>query len=239
MRPMKRFKTLGYVGGLVAAALVGGTLISAVSAAPSSSGTSNPAADTADKGKYCDTWRQNFADALGVSVDKLTAAGKAATDKTIDAAVAAGDLTEAQGTAWKARVDAFSGDLCNFIGRPFKPGVGPVVRFGVNLVDAAAGALGMTDADLVKALRDGKSLKDVATAQGKDYGDVSKAVHDAAKAGLDKAVTAGMDQARADKLLAAIDAALADGKLGGGFHRGFHFGFGHQDAPASGGTSAS
>ena len=222
---MKRFKTLGYVSGLIAAALVGGTLISVVSAAPSTSGTPSSAVNTADKGKYCDTWRQNFADALGVSVDKLNAAGKAATDKTIDAAVTAGDLTEAQGKAWKARVDALTGDLCKFV--PFKPGVGPVVRFGVHLVDSAASALGMSDGDLLKALHGGKTLKDVASDQGKNYADVTKAIHDAAKADLDKAVTAGMDQARADKLLAAIDAALADGKLpDGGWHRGFGFHFG-------------
>ncbi|MGZ8562977.1 MAG: hypothetical protein ACXWWU_05095 [Candidatus Limnocylindria bacterium] len=231
---MKRFKTLGYVSGLIAAALVGGTLISVVSAAPSTPGTPSTAVNTADKGKYCDTWRQNFADALGVSVDKLNTAGKAATDKTIDAAVAAGDLTAAQGTAWKARVDAFTGDLCNFI-HPLKPGLGPVVRFGVHLVDSAASALGMSDGDLLKALRGGKSLKDVATDQGKNYADVTKAIHDAAKADLDKAVTAGMDQARADKLLADIDAALANGKLaGGGMHRGFGFRFGPRtDAPVT------
>lgn len=226
---MKRFKTLGYVGGLIAAALVGGTLISVVSAAPSTSGSASnaaPSTNSADRGKYCDTWRQNFADALGVSVDKVTAAGKEATDKTIDAAVAAGDLTAAQGKAWKARVDAFTGDLCNFI-HPLRPGVGPVVRFGAHLVDSAASALGMSDADLLQALRSGKTLKDVAADQGKAYAAVTKAIHDAAKADLDKAVAAGMNQARADKLLAAIDAALADGKFpGGGMHRGFEFRFG-------------
>lgn len=230
---MKRLKTLGYVSGLIAAALVGGTLISIVSAAPSTSGTPSTALNTADNGQYCDTWRQSFADALGVSVDKLNTAGKEATDKTIDAAVAAGDLTAAQGAAWKARVDAFTGDLCKFI--PLKPGVGPVVRFGVDLLDAAASALGMTDGDLLTALRGSKTLQDVASDQGKNYADVTKAIHDAAKADLDKAVAAGMDQARADKVLADIDAALAAGRFpGGGWHRGFGFRFGPKpDAPVT------
>jgi len=89
-------KAAGLASSLVVAALVGGTLISAASASPRSPAStgSSLVADDVDAGAYCDLWRQTFADELGVSVDDLTPAGKAAAVATIDAAVANGDLPE-------------------------------------------------------------------------------------------------------------------------------------------------
>ena len=101
---MKNMKTLGIAGGMIAAALVGGTLISAALAAPSSPNNNKTAADLADKAAYCDTWQQAFADELGVSVDKLLPAAKAASNAAIDAAVAAGDITADRATALKAKI---------------------------------------------------------------------------------------------------------------------------------------
>jgi hypothetical protein len=234
---MKNLKTLGIAGGLVAAALVGGTLINAVLAAPSASPGAGSGADLAGKGAYCETWTKAFADKLGVSVGDLLPAAKAATAATIDAAVAAGDLTAERAAALKTKIEAATGNACRFLGHPFfGPGHGPKAAIGGDLVSAAAKALGMTPAALMEALRKGDSLKDMASAQGKDYHAVSQAVHDAAKTALDKAVTAGLDQARADELLSKLDAALAAGDfphfgLGHG-HFGFP-GFGHDDADES------
>jgi len=209
---MKNLKTLGIAGGLVAAALVGGTLINAVLAAPSASPASGSAAALADKSAYCDTWTKAFADKLGVSVGDLLPAAKAATVATIDAAVAAGDLTAERAAALKTKIEAATGNACRFLGHPFfGPGHGPKAVIGGDLVSAAAKALGMTPAALTEALRKGDSLKDVASSQGKDYHAVSQAVHDAAKADLDKAVANGLDQTRANELLSKLDAALAAG----------------------------
>ncbi|HEY8772908.1 MAG TPA: hypothetical protein VIM66_07075 [Candidatus Limnocylindria bacterium] len=209
---MKNLKTLGIAGGLVTAALVGGTLINAVLAAPSASPASGSAAALADKGAYCDTWTKAFADKLGVSVGDLLPAAKAATVATIDAAVAAGDLTAERAAALKTKIEAATGNACRFLGHPFfGPGHGPKAVIGGDLVSAAAKALGMTPAALTEALRKGDSLKDVASSQGKDYHAVSQAVHDAAKADLDKAVANGLDQTRANELLSKLDAALAAG----------------------------
>jgi hypothetical protein len=209
---VKNLKTLGIAGGMVAAALVGGTLISAVMAAPSSP-TTKTGADAADKAPYCDTWQKAFADALGVSVDQLLPAAKTASGAAIDAAVAAGDLTAERATALKAKIAAADGsNACRFFGHPFiGGGHGPKAHFGGELFSVAADALGMEPAALMQALRGGDSLKDVATAQGKDYATVTKAIHDAAKTQLDTAVTNGLDQARADEILANLDAALASG----------------------------
>jgi hypothetical protein len=214
---MKQLKTLGFAGAIVAAALVGGTLISAVSAAPSGSAASNsPATTTADAGKYCDLWRQTFADQLGVSIDKLTPAAKAATIATIDAAVAAGDLTTEVADRMKAAIDKADGNGCRLLGAAFH-GFGrhaARVDAAVDMIGAAADALGMDKAALVKALRAGDSLQKVTADQGKDYATVSKAVHDAAKADLDALVTAGkLTQAREDAILAQLDKALASGQF--------------------------
>jgi hypothetical protein len=237
MTPMKNLKTLGIAGGFVTAALVGGTLISAVFAAPSSSGSPSSAAELADKAAYCDTWQKAFADELGVSVDDLLPAAKAASIATIDAAVAAGDLTEERATALKAKIEAAEGNGCRFFGHPFF-GVGHGQKLhigGGELLNAAADALGIEPGALIQSLRDGDALKDVATAQGKDYATVSKAIHDAAKTELDAAVADGLDQARADEILSKLDEALASGDLPSfGPGRGHWFrGLGHDDTNES------
>lgn len=227
-------RTLGITGGLVAAALVGGTLISAALAAPSSPGAGASTADLAD-GAYCEAWQKSFADELGVSVDDLLPAAKAASIAAIDAAVAAGDLTAERATALKEKVNAADGNGCRFFGHPFAGvGHGPKGHFGGPLLSVAAVALGMDPGELVQALRSGDSLRDVATAQGKDYGTVRQAIHDAVKTKLDAAVADGLDQARADEVLSKLDAALAAGKFPASFGRGH----GHFGVPGSGDDDA-
>ena len=238
---VKNLKTLGIAGGMIAAALVGGTLISAALAAPSSP-NSNTGADLADKTAYCDTWQKAFADELGVSVDDLLPAAKAASVAAIDAALGAGDITAERATALKAKIAAADGsNACRFFGHPFAGGgPGNKAHFGGPLLSVAAEALGMDPGALVQALRSGDSLKDVATAQKKDYADVTKAIHDAAKTKLDAAVADGLDQARADEVLSKLDEALASGDFPawGHGHGGFH-GFGGEDADESDDASAS
>ncbi len=226
---MKNLKTLGIAGGLVAAALVGGTLISAVAAAPSGSApTTETAADPADAARYCALWQKTFADELGVSVDALVPAAKAATIATIDAAVTAGDLPADVADRMKAQIDKADGDGCRLLGAAFHGFTRHAARADLrfDMVGAAATALGMEKADLVKALRDGDSLKTIAADKGKDYADVTKAIHDAAKVDLDALVTADkLTQARADAILAQLDKALADGTFPGHGPGGRHFGF--------------
>lgn len=225
---MKNLKTLGIAGGLVAAALVGGTLISMVAAAPSSSRTNSGLANVVDKARYCALWQKTFADEFGVSVDALVPAAKAATIATIDAAVTAGDLTAERAKTMKAKIETADANACRLLGHPFHGvgGGGAKAQLGADLLDAAAGALGLEPAALIEALRGGDSLKQIATDQSKDYANVSKAIHDAAKADLDAAVAAGnLVQARADEMLSRLDAALASGEFPRhGGHGPGHFG---------------
>ncbi len=236
---MKTLKALGLAGSLVAAALVGGTLISIVSASPGSpvSGGTGILGDDADTGAYCDLWRQAFADELGVAVDDLTSAGKAAAIATIDQALANGDLPQDVATRMQERIQAADGDGCRLLGAGFM-GLGRHAAradFRLDWMSAAAEALSMDPAELATALRDGDSLQDVAEAQGVDYGDVSQAILDAAQRDLDALVSAGrISQERADLRLAHLSDRLDAGEFPP--LPGDRPGHGMRHGPAQGGT---
>lgn len=227
---MKNLRTLGMAGGLIAAALVGGTLIGVVSASPSGSTDSkSTTTGVEDAARYCQLWQDTFADELGVSIDDLVPAAKAATIATIDAAVEAGDLAADVAERMKAKIEAADGTGCRLLGAAFH-GWGrhaAKVELGVDLLNAAAVALDMDKADLVSALRSGDSLEQVADDQGMSYEDVSQAVLDAAETNLDELVAAGnLEQLRADEILENLDEALQSGEWPrhGPWHRGIHSG---------------
>ncbi|MEP6680939.1 MAG: hypothetical protein ABJB65_05610 [Chloroflexota bacterium] len=217
---MRTAKLLGAAGALIAAALVGGTLIG--SALAQSSPGASPAT-AANNAAYCQTFLDTFASKLGVSKEALLPAAKAAAVAAVDAAVKAGDLTADVAAAAKTRINAATGDGCALLGARFGhlgEKAGRHVLTG-DLVSAAAGALKLTPDALTTQLRAGKSLKDVAAAQKVDYATVSKAVSDAAKADLDKAVAAGnLTRARADEMLSRLNAALASGDFPKGGRHG-------------------
>jgi len=212
---MKNLKTFGMAGGLIAAALVGGTLIGVVSASPSTSSSANATLDNdVEAARYCALWQDTFAAELGVSVDDLVPAAKAATIATIDAAVKAGDLAADVAERMKAKIEAADGTGCRLLGAAFH-GWGrhaAKVELGADLLGAAAGALGIETDELIAALRRGDSLEQVAEDQGKAYAEVSEAVLDAAKASLDELVAAdSLTQAREGEILANLEEALKAG----------------------------
>jgi hypothetical protein len=93
--------------------------------------------------------------------------------------------------------------------------------------DAMAKALNLTPTQLFEQLHEGKTLAEIATAQGVDLAKVQEAANaarvQAMKDAIAKAVTDGkITQAQADWLLQGLD----QGYLGKG-GRGFGFGFGH------------
>ena len=121
---------------------------------------------------------------------------------------------------------------------------GPGLHSQVAL-DAAAKALGLTTDELQAQLWGGKTLADIATAQGVDIADVQAAVLAAEKAetktAIADAVTAGtLTQAKADWLLEGLNAgywgAGAEGAQGVGFGMGpGGFDMGHGGRGAHGG----
>jgi hypothetical protein len=221
---MLNLRTAGLAGAMVISALVGGTLISAVAAstATPSAATVDPVVAAAapssaaarDAGEYCATFRAAFAANLGVSDAEMVAAARKAAVATVDKAVTDGDLTTAEGDRVKARIAAAPADGCALL----NGWRGKVARAAVDVardgLTAAADVLKLTPAEVRTQLRDGKSLKDIATAQNVPYNVVNDAIVKAVKADLDAAVAAGnLKQARVDRILERLERRLADGRL--------------------------
>jgi polyhydroxyalkanoate synthesis regulator phasin len=168
------------------------------------------------------------AKSLGVEPSKLSAALKKALEDRVDAAVADGRLTQAQGQELKQRIE--SGDFPLF----GPPGGGPGFGFHHESMhgglDAAATYLGLTEAQLRTKLESGKTLAQVAEDQRKSVDGLEQALVADAKTHLDQAVKDGrLTQAQADEMLSQLKQHISDlvnGKLparprGFGFHRGF------------------
>lgn len=212
-------KIVGAASALIVAALVGGTLIGSVLAAPGGTNTSDPvlAADpSGDPAAYCQTFLDTFASELGVSADDLAPAAKAAAIAAVNAAVDAGDLTQTQADAAIERINAWDGEGCGLIGwRLGHFGQHPArVEFMQGMFAAAADTLNMTTAELRDALADA-NLQEVADAQNVSYDDVVAAALGSAKTDLDAAVTAGtITQDKADAIYSRLETWLNDGGPG-------------------------
>ena len=160
--------------------------------------------------------RQAFLDdvakRLGVTPAQLKAALEGAYGDRVDAAVAAGKITKEQAEAMKQRAE--DGGLPLFGGHRFGGPGGPDGHHGGGLfmsLDAAATYLGVTEAKVHTELESGKSLADVAKAEGKSVDGLKKALSTEAKKKLDAAVKDGhLTQAQADALEARLGEHLDD-----------------------------
>jgi hypothetical protein len=168
---------------------------------------------------------------LGVKPSALSAALKKALENRVDAAVAAGRLTKAQGDELKQRIESGEVPLFGGPGRAFHHD--HAGAFGS--LDAAAGYLGLTEAQLRTQLDSGKSLAAVAKAQGKSVDGLVQALVDAAKKKLDAAVSAGrLTQSQADSILADLKTRVTDFVNGVAPRFGLHRGFRDGPPPAGG-----
>jgi hypothetical protein len=182
------------------------------------------------------------AKSLGVTPSKLSAALKKAFSDRIDAAVAAGRLTKAEGEQLKQRLQ--SDDFPLFgppgFGHGF-PGAHPFFHG----LDAAASYLGLTEAQLRSRVDAGKSLADIAKAENKSVDGLKAALVKDVKDKLDAAVKAGrLSKADEQRALQGFESRIDDlvnGKLHARFreHRGFGpRGFDPQGPPVFPGTAA-
>jgi polyhydroxyalkanoate synthesis regulator phasin len=168
---------------------------------------------------------------LGVEPSKLDAALKKAYEDRIDAAVAAGRLTKEQGAELKQRIESCDFPLLGAPGFGHRP-EGPAGF--IHGLDAAAGYLGLTEAQLHSRLESGKSLAEIAKAQGKSVAGLKAALVSDAKTKLDAAVKAGrLSSAEEQRILSDLQEHVDDlvnGSLPD--HRGFRggpHGFGFRD----------
>jgi len=169
---------------------------------------------------------------LGVEPSKLSAALKQAFEDRIDAAVAAGRLTKQQGDELKQRVE--SGDFPLFGPPAFGHGFGAPHLFFHGL-DAAASYLGLTEAQLHSRIESGKTLAEIAKAEGKSVDGLKAALVKDAKTHLDAAVKAGrLSSAEEQRVLADLEQRIDDlvnGKLPVRFPGRHGFGFRDRQGP--------
>ncbi len=219
-KPSKRTALVGAVAAVAAGGVVGGAL--------AASGAFDPAAEH-------QAFLNDAAGRLGVTSSKLDAALKAAAIDRVDAALAAGRITKSQADAMKAAIN--SGKL------PL--GVGPGAGFGFHggmhggkYLDAAATYLGVTEDQLRTQLESGKSLADIAKAQGKSVDGLKQAVIKDVQTKLDGAVANGrITSAQRDQILAELKTRIDDIVNGtmappqSAFRDGFRFAPGGFDGP--------
>ncbi len=143
--------------------------------------------------------------------EQLREALKDAQAAALDRAVKDGRLTQEQADRIKQRQEQ-SGRVLGVPGgkrlhRGGGFGFGPGLHAqGIGFVDDVAKALGVTRAELRDELRDGKSVADIAKANGKDLADVRSALRASAKTRLDRAVADGdLTRAQANAALEHLE----------------------------------
>jgi hypothetical protein len=196
-------------------------LVSAAGLAAGAGGGAALAATSGDDHKKTEqAVIDDAAQRLNVTPEALRSALGAAEDAQLDQAVKDGDLTQAQADAIKKRRQQ-EGDVLGGpgVGGPH-PGFGRGGRGGPGIgfklgrggaLDAAATALGVSRSELLTKLRAGKSIADVAKAQGKSLDDVKQAITAGVSKELDQAVTdKKLTSAQRDDILKELGEHLDD-----------------------------
>lgn len=146
------------------------------------------------------TFISKLAGKLGVSEDELTTAIKDTRIEMLDEAVADGRLTQEQADRLKEKINESDYGLFGF-GRGF--GDRLCHRAAGHVLDTAAEVLDMPKDELAQQLKDGKSLAEVADAEGMSAEDFKAALLEKEKANLDAAVEDGkLTQDQADNIYA-------------------------------------
>ena len=189
------------------------------------------------------------ANQLGVQPSELTDALKQALKNRVDDLVQEGVLADEAGDAIKERIDSTEFPLLatplllpkhGFGLRGFGPGL--FFHHAASLLDDAASYLGLTEAELRTKLRNGNSLADIATEQGKSVDGLVDALVAAEKKQLGAAVKAGkLTDAQRDRIETNLEDRVTDAVNAELPSFGFKFGPGaflpsrgsHLDAAAS------
>jgi uncharacterized protein YidB (DUF937 family) len=151
---------------------------------------------------------------LGVEPSKLSAALKKAYEDRVDAAVADGTITKAEGDALKQRLES---DGLPLVAPPLGFRHFGFDHHGPPGAQAAAKYLGLSESQLRSKLESGKTLAQVAKDEGKSVDGLVAALKDDLKQKLDQAVSDGrLTKAQEQKVLAEADQRLnelVNGKL--------------------------
>jgi len=187
-------KTLGLIGLAVAAVATAALLVSRPGGPAFAQTPPDP-----DAGGRHDRYEQLLAEQLGITVEQLQAAQRAARDRLIDEAVASGKLRPELAEKLK---NAEPGAIRPAIGRAVK-------KVAVNVIEEAANILGLSVQQVRDAFREGKSLNDLAQEQGVD--DFQAKLEAALTEKIRQAVAEGsLNQEAADRLQEALSARIDD-----------------------------
>jgi 3-hydroxyacyl-CoA dehydrogenase len=179
-------RVLAGVAATLALAVGGGVGFAATRSGSDPAASESPAAFLAD-----------VAERLGIESEKLEAAIEAEALERLDAAVAAGRVTEEEAAKIRERIE--SGDV-PFLGRHHRHA--PVLN-------GAAEYIGVTPAKLREELKGGKTLAEAAEAHGKTAEGLVEALLADAKEHLDQAVADGkLTQAQEDGMLERLRETL-------------------------------
>jgi hypothetical protein len=197
---------LGVVGALLAAggvvtvtsAASGLQAVPAASASPKPSGS--PSAGQAKRQAYCTSFVNHLATDLGKKPDQVNKAISDALSQTLADAVKAGDLTQQQADAIKARKSG--SNVCS--GALAGVGHGAKAKARIGMAEYAK-ALGISQQELKQDLAAGKTLKDVAASKGMDETTFRTNLVNAVKSDLDPRVASGkLTQQQEDAVLNKI-----------------------------------
>jgi uncharacterized protein (DUF433 family) len=175
-------------------------------AAVTASHSATTAATNPNRQASCQDYQTKFAQNLNITTRQLQDTRKKTANQVIDDRLAAGQITPAQAQTAHDRVNNNTGD-CTIGGQGRTGAVQQAAKQARKAeLQAVATKLGISEKDLVKVLRDGKSLAQVAQAHNVSRDDLKATMRVALKTTLDQAVQAGkLTQPQADKGLAAFD----------------------------------
>jgi hypothetical protein len=153
---------------------------------------------------------ESVAKHLGISPEKLQDATKAAALDQVDAALAAGEITKSQADELKSRIEQSEWPVLGGFGLL---GGFPGWQHGMigGKLEAAADYLGLTSDELAQRLSDGRSLADVASAEGKSVDGLKEAILEDARTRVDEAVKAGrLTEEQAAAILDGLEERIDD-----------------------------
>lgn len=216
-------------GGILLVGLVLGGLINGGLPALAFFGNSSAPQASNPPNAYCSLYEQTLAKELGVSTAKLESANQAALKAVIQQAFKDGKITQAQETDALNKVATMGNQPCaglhsgfSFGGRGHGGALGADLGSIHQALEAAvASALKVQVTDLETQLDSGKTVAQIASAQGVSIATVNSAYLDAAKSELAKAVTAKtITQAQSDQAYSMLQTAVAAGRYPGIEHHG-------------------
>lgn len=206
--------TSTFLAVAAAAAVLAGSALAATGVASAQEPTPTPAATTGQHQSLGQRFLEKLAGNLGVSFDQLKQAMKTTELQIVDEMAADGKLTPDQAQKLKDKINSGQGlGLGRFLGayRRGRIDGARLQRLKAGIVKSAATAIGVQPRDLVKELKAGESIADVAAEHNVSLDVVKAQLTSDATAALDRAVQNNkITQARADQLLQQLTAKLDD-----------------------------